>query len=121
MKVLVIDDDTDARTMVRHLLESEGVETEEAESATLAAPLLKEKTYDVVLLDLQMPGVSWMDAVRTVRSLAPDSAVVVLSAHADWDVFFDAVKEGARDVVMKPFRAAELLRVIRHATETAAG
>ncbi len=111
-KILVVDDDAQIRKLVRVNLEGRGYTVEEAVDGEDAITHLKANTYDLVILDLVMSGVSGIDVCNWVREHS-DVPIIVLSAHDDEEQKVRALDAGADDFVTKPFGQEELLARIR--------
>lgn len=114
--VLVVDDDQPTREMLERSLTLRGFECSVAGSAVDAAELLTEEDFDILLLDILMPGRSGMELLRVVAD-HPQMAVVVLSAFADAFAATKALKVGADDYVTKPVNLDELAVRIERAIE----
>lgn len=114
--VLTVDDDAAIRRMLRGVLADEGHETGEAANAAEAYAALEQRRWDVVLLDLTMPGEHGLDALVRIREQAPDTAVIVVSGESSLENALRAGQRGAFDFVAKPVRDPEhLLEVLREA------
>ena len=114
--VLTVDDDPAIRRTLRAVLEDEGHETGEAGNAAEAYAALEQRRWDVVLLDLTMPGEHGLDALLRLREQAPDTAVIVVSGESTLENAVKAGQRGAFDFVAKPIRDPEhLLAVVREA------
>lgn len=109
-RVLVVDDDVDIRDVVGAMLEAVGLIAESAASAEEAIDLVSSSSYDLLVLDWNLPGMSGLDLCRHVRNELRLSAlpVLFLTAHASTSDVVEAFASGADDFVMKPFRAPEL-------------
>src|SRR5580765_3696827 len=118
--VLTVDDDPAIRRTLRAVLEDEGHETGEAGNAAEAYAALEQRRWDVVLLDLTMPGEHGLDALLRLREQAPDTAVIVVSGESTLENAVKAGQRGAFDFVAKPIRDPEhLLAVGREPTPAA--
>ena len=115
-RALVVDDDQPTREMLERSLALRGFGCTVAGSAVEAAGLLTEEDFDVLLLDILMPGRSGMELLRVVAD-HPRMAVVVLSAFADAFAATKALKVGADDYVTKPVNLDELAVRIERAIE----
>ena len=114
---MVVDDASDTRLLARLLLERAGYDVVEAETAEDALGLLADDRPDVILLDLQLPGMDgWgmLDVLRK-RDLLDGTRVVLFSAHVDPREFRRAEREGATSYLVKPFTASQLLDCIGQA------
>src|SRR5512143_2778136 len=111
-KILIVDDDAQIRKLVRVNLEGRGYAVQEAADGQEAIKYLAEETYDLVLLDLVMEGMSGIDVCAWLRERS-DVPVIVLSAHDDEELKVRALDTGADDYLVKPFGHEELLARIR--------
>jgi len=104
--ILVVDDDLLQLTRISNILQGIGYEVTVAESGEYALQLLygakKKKNIQLVLLDMIMPEMSGMEVLRTINSKSPGLPVIVLTANASVSSVIDAMKEGARDFIIKP-------------------
>jgi DNA-binding NtrC family response regulator len=112
LDVLVVDDDPAIREALRAVLEHAGHGVHEAEGADMALEALDGKRFDVVLLDLAMPGMNGLDALTRIRELAPDTAVIVVSGEATVANAIKAGQRGAFDFIEKPPDRERLLDVV---------
>ena len=119
--VLVVDDEKNIRRTVRMVLEGEGYTVEEAGSAEEALARLPEIGADVVLLDVQLPGASGLEALDALAKTETDGArpsVVMISGHGTLQDAVRAVKAGAYDFLDKPLDRDRLIVTLRNAIET---
>jgi len=113
-RVLVVDDDPATRQMVAEVMGSVGLEAKECETAEQAEQLLSEGPYDMVVLDVHLPGMSGLDLVRRIRASELDKGgnaqlpVLLISGQSSSKDIVDAFASGADDFVVKPFRTPEL-------------
>jgi NarL family two-component system response regulator LiaR len=117
VQVLIVDDHNVVRQGLRFLLEQEaGIEVvgdcADGESAILAVERLVPA---VVLLDLQMPGMGGIAALRQVKALSPTTQVIVLTSHQGDDLVFDAVRAGATSYLLKTAAVDEVVRAVHAA------
>src|SRR3989442_3722072 len=116
-RVLVVDDDTLLRRLVtQQLLRSDFAATPAA-SARECLQLLREADYDVILLDILMPDMSGLDALREIRKLEDPPEVVMLTADASLSTGIEAMRAGAYDYLTKPATLDEMEAVLRKADE----
>jgi two-component system KDP operon response regulator KdpE len=119
--VLVVDDEAPLRTVLRSSLSANGCEVEEARSGEEAVAAVERRPFDLVLLDMNMPGMDGLDACREIRRLSPGSGIVMLTVRDTEDDKVGALEAGADDYVTKPFRLRELtarLRAVLRRTRT---
>ena len=117
-KILVVDDEAPIRKLVRVNLEGRGYTVDEAVDGEDAITRLKATSYDLLILDLIMPGLSGLDVCTWVREHS-DLPVIVLSARNEEKQKVQALDAGADDFVTKPFGQEELLARIRAVTRRA--
>jgi two-component system response regulator AtoC len=116
-RVLVVDDEENLRHMLQILLKREGYEPVGASSVDAAVGELAKHPFDVVLVDLRMPGRGGLELVDEVRRRKLDTTVVVMTAYGSREVAIEAMKRGAYDYLSKPFEADELVLLLRKAEE----
>lgn len=100
--VLVVDDDPEVRSLLLEALQLRGYEVRGAPDGTDALREITRRPPDVILLDIEMPGLNGVDALPAIRALAPDAAVIMVSGSSDADVSRQALARGAFDYVTKP-------------------
>jgi two-component system, OmpR family, KDP operon response regulator KdpE len=111
-RVLVVDDNLSIQKLVSVNLQARGYAVDVAGAGEEALRLFKEGSYDLVILDLILPGLSGIDVCALIRQLS-DVPIVVLSAREDEDLKVHALDTGADDYVTKPFSPKELLARVR--------
>ncbi len=115
MRVLFVDDNEINRRVVREMLRPSGVDLAEAEDGETGLRMLDANTYDIVLMDLRMPGVDGLTAIRRIRARDDAKAqvpVIVITADTGSSVRPDCVAAGADDVILKPASMTTLYDVI---------
>jgi two-component system, OmpR family, response regulator len=113
MRLLVIEDEPRIRSFLTRGLEAEGFSVDTAETGWVALHRVRRERYDLVVLDLLLPGVDGLTVLRAVRDEHPALPVVILSARTDLRTKLLGFELGARDYVAKPFSLEELLARIR--------
>jgi two-component system KDP operon response regulator KdpE len=113
-RILVVDDAPQIRRVMRTALSTEGYVVDDARTAEDAITKVHENKYDLVLLDMNMPGMGGLEACRAIRSVS-DMAIVMLTVRNSERDKVDALDAGADDFVSKPFSTPELLARIRAA------
>ena len=108
-RLLVVDDQKNMRATTAMVLRQAGYLVDEAEDGAAALKRLEGDSYDVVLTDLRMPDVDGMDVLRTVRQVAPETEVIVMTAYGTIESAVEAMRRGAHDFIAKPFKEDELL------------
>ena len=115
--VLVVDDEKRIRDVCLKMLTGEGHEVAGAETAEAGIRMVKNRHFDIILLDLMMPGISGLDALVQIRATHPDTVVIVITGYATLEHSIEAMKKGAFDFLSKPFSPGDLLIVINRAVE----
>ncbi|HOS63101.1 MAG TPA: sigma-54 dependent transcriptional regulator [Myxococcota bacterium] len=118
-KLLVVDDDTAALESLLQIFEIEGFEVTGVSDGTAALEALRADEYGVVLSDLRMPGMDGMDLLKTIKTLKPDTEVVIMTAFGTIEKAVEAMREGAYDFVTKPLKRPLVVRSVRRAQEKA--
>jgi two-component system response regulator HydG len=115
--ILVVDDDPSILDMTEDLLTEAGFEVTKCESGEKALAHADERDWDVVLTDLQMPGIDGLDLLAAMREKRPDTPVVLMTAFGTIQTAVAAIRGGALDFVTKPFQSDELLVSLERALE----
>jgi two-component system nitrogen regulation response regulator NtrX len=113
-RILLIDDDAGIRDSMRMPLEYEGYEYLSAASAEEGIALAQRESPDIVFLDVKMPGMDGMEALKRIKAINEAVPIVMISAHGTTSTAFEASKRGAVDFIEKPFGAERLLVTIRN-------
>lgn len=113
--ILVVDDDTAHRTMLKAHLGGEGYEIVEADDGDVAIHLAREREIDLVLLDLKMKRVGGMEALAAIQEVKPKLPVIIITAFSSVENAVEAMKKGAFDYVTKPVDAVELTLTVERA------
>ncbi len=113
--LLVVDDERNIRRTLRMVLETEGYQVLEAESAERALEVLAAEPVDLGIFDIRLPGMDGLTLLSRARELWRDLPVIVISGHADTSDVVDAVKRGAADFFSKPVDRDRVLVSVRNA------
>jgi DNA-binding NtrC family response regulator len=117
IRVLITDDEKNIRELLRDSLADRVASVSAVDSGILALQALEQNEYDVLLLDLQMPGMDGISVLKELKVHDLITEVIILTANATVQTAVEAMKLGAYDYLMKPFKIAELLPVIEKAYE----
>jgi DNA-binding NtrC family response regulator len=117
LHVLVVDDDEAVRKACCKIASGMGFAVVGADSATTARAILKHQRIDLLLLDLKLPGGGGLPLLEQVKTLHPDTAVIVMTAFATVSSAVEAMRIGAGDYLTKPFALEELTRVLERAAQ----
>jgi len=112
-KVLVVDDEAALRKALRTSLVASGFAVEEARSGEEAVDAVQRSNFDLVLLDINMPGLNGFDACQQIRAMSPRSGIVMVTVKDFEEDKVRALEAGADDYVTKPFRLRELTARLR--------
>ncbi len=116
-RILIVDDDANIRRAIFHVLKSE-YDVTMVESGNKAIEILRnDMDFDVVSLDLQMPGISGIETLKIIKHLNPTTEVLIVTAHSDVESAKGALKFGAYEYLDKPFGNHELRKAIRKGVE----
>ncbi|MTI65747.1 MAG: response regulator [Firmicutes bacterium] len=115
-KVLVVDDAAFMRMMVKDILTNNGYEVVgEAANGKEAVESFKQTNPDIVTLDITMPEMDGIEALKEIKKLNGDAKVIMCSAMGQQAMVMEAIKEGASDFVVKPFQADRVLEALNKA------
>ena len=120
-RVLVVDDDRRLRDMVRRALESAGFEVDSAEDGGRALAAISQRAFDVVVLDVLMPGVDGLGVARRLRQRGDATPILMLTARDGVPDRVAGLDAGADDYLVKPFSIEELLARVRALLRRASG
>ena len=118
LDLLLVDDDAELRSDMARFLSRQGHTVEQCDNGAAALDLLERQAFDVVVLDLMMPGMSGLDVLKELQSRHAECEVVVLTGEATIESAVEAMKLGAREFLTKPISLKELDRLVRKAHET---
>jgi two-component system, chemotaxis family, chemotaxis protein CheY len=113
-KVLVVDDAAFMRMMIKDILRKGGYEViGEAEDGVKAVEKYRELRPDLVTMDITMPDMDGITAVKEIRKVDPNAMIIMCSAMGQQAMVIDAIQAGAKDFVVKPFQPERVLEAVR--------
>lgn len=118
-KILVVDDESSITTFLKQHLEREAYEVVTAETGEDGLDVYKAELPDIILLDINLPGISGIETLEALRKISEDVIVIIISAHGDIETAVKAIKLGAYDFVEKPFDLKRISVLIHKSLETA--
>jgi DNA-binding NtrC family response regulator len=116
-KALVIDDDKATLDLLKFQLEAEGFETTTADCGEKGLNYVKEKEYDIILTDLNLPDINGIEMVRRTKEIAPETEIIMVTGFGSMEKAIEATKAGAFYYIEKPVEFEELLVLIEKAVE----
>jgi two-component system phosphate regulon sensor histidine kinase PhoR len=112
-QILVIDDEARIRDACKIVLTDKGYDVEVAADGEQGLLMIKERHFDIILVDLMLPSISGFDVLSEVRTLHPDTVVIVITGYATLEHSIEAMKKGAFDFIPKPFTPDQLRTVVK--------
>lgn len=115
-RVLVVDDAAFMRMMIKDILSKNGFEVAgEAENGAVAVKLYKELNPDIVTMDITMPEMDGIAAVKAIKEIDPRAKVIMCSAMGQQLMVMEAIQAGARDFIVKPFQQERVVQALEKA------
>jgi response regulator RpfG family c-di-GMP phosphodiesterase len=116
-RVLVVDDEKFIRDIIADFLGMEGYIVRTAEDGTSAVTELERARYDMVISDLKMPKMGGLDLLKEVARVHPDTLTVIMTGFGTVETAIDAMKRGAYDYILKPFKVEEIVHIVQRGLE----
>lgn len=117
-RILIVDDNVDLAEGLRDGLEEEGCITTMATSAEDAIKLCRSAEFDLILMDVKLPGIDGIGGLIEIQKINPDSRIVVMSGYKIDTLLNEAIRRGATSVLQKPFSVEQVLEIIREIQPT---
>lgn len=115
--ILIVDDEASVRDSLCKWFQFEGYRVDTAEDARVALKKLQENSWDIVLLDIKMPGMDGLELQRRIKQIDKNIVTIIITAFAAVDTSIQALKEGAFDYIVKPVDPDDMSHLIRNAVE----
>jgi DNA-binding NtrC family response regulator len=116
-KVLLVDDETDFLTTLAERLETRGLKVNTANSGEDAVAKVDNQSFDLIVLDLAMPGIDGLETLKRIKAKQPDAEIIMLSGQGSIKTSIEAMKLGAEDFIEKPVDISELMDRISEAKD----
>ena len=116
-KILIVDDEKIVRESLFHWFEEDGYTVDTAEDGESALRKFDKSKFDLLLVDMKMPGMSGLDLLKKVKEIDKDTIVILITAFASVPSAITALKDGAYDYVTKPVDPDELAHIVEKALE----
>ncbi len=110
--ILVVDDEISVQTLLKNFLSKQGFWVETADDGTSALELMEEKSFNLILSDLKMPRMGGIEFLEHVQKISPQTITIIMTGFGTVETAIKAMKIGAYDYILKPFKLAELLLLI---------
>ncbi|MCR5203106.1 MAG: response regulator [Lachnospiraceae bacterium] len=115
-KILIVDDASFMRTTIRDILESGGFEiVGEAENGELGIDLYESLHPDLVIMDITMPVMDGLEALKRIKKIDQAAKVVMCSAMGQQEIVIESIKCGANDFIVKPFQSEKVIEAVKRA------
>ena len=111
-RILVVDDEDDLRMLLDHVVSSAGYHVTTAEDGQDAILKIQNNTFDLALLDIQMPNASGIEVLKYLKKNAPTTKAIMLTGYADLKYAMEAREYGARDFISKPYKLEDIMKTI---------
>jgi DNA-binding NtrC family response regulator len=111
-RILIVDDEEDLRNLLSQYLSTTGYDIHSAEDGEKAIEALYANTFDVVLLDIQMPKVGGIEVLKYISQHTPQTKVIILTGYGDLKNAMEARQYGASDFINKPYKLEDILSTI---------
>ena len=108
-KTLIVDDDRAVRNSLQEILELEDYPTDSVATGEEALQFIEKDGYELVILDLKLPGVQGIEVMHQIHQRAPETKVIILTGYASPETAIEALRAGAEDYIQKPYDVAEIL------------
>ncbi|MFO7171037.1 MAG: response regulator transcription factor, partial [Chloroflexota bacterium] len=118
--ILLVDDEANIRLTLGVLLERAGYSVTAAENGETAVELLERQTFDLMVVDLKMPGMDGMQVVAAARQRQPDMAIIVLTGHGSLETAIEGLHQGVFDYMLKTSEPSDVVERVRAALEARA-
>lgn len=113
-RILIVDDASFMRMMIKEILTDHGFEViGEAQDGQIAIEKYKELHPDLVTLDITMPEMDGITALKEIKKIDPEAKVIMCSAMGQQAMVIDAIQAGAKDFIVKPFQADRVIEVVK--------
>lgn len=113
-KILIVDDAAFMRMMIKDTLKKNGYENLiEAADGELAVQAFKTEKPDLIIMDITMPNKNGLEALKEIKQLDPNAKIVMCSAMGQESMVVEAIRSGAKDFIVKPFKADRVLKTVQ--------
>jgi two-component system OmpR family response regulator len=115
-RVLVVDDEEEFVSTLVERLQLRAIDAEGVTRGAEALELLKEREFDIILLDVKMPGLGGLEVIRRIKAVHPKTEVILLTGHSSAEAVEEGMNAGALEYLMKPVDIEDLIRLFKRAS-----
>jgi DNA-binding NtrC family response regulator len=112
-RILIVEDEDTLCESLQRVFRREGYEAHIADSAETAFRLLEDSTFDLIITDVILPGISGIELISRYKERNPDQKVIIMTAYASLQTAVEALRVGASDFIVKPIMHDELKRMVK--------
>jgi DNA-binding NtrC family response regulator len=112
-RILIIEDEDTLCESLQRVFRREGYEADIADSAETAFRILENNTYDLIITDIILPGISGIELIARYKEKNPDQKVIIMTAYASLQTAVESLRVGASDFIVKPIMHDELKRMVK--------
>ena len=116
-KILVVEDDEGMRMFVTSVLKKRGYTVSEAETGENALEKVREGAFDLIIMDVKLPGISGIEALEKIKEIDPSAIILIMTAYGNREMALEAIKKGAYDYFSKPFQIKDMEVIINRSLE----
>jgi DNA-binding NtrC family response regulator len=117
-RILIVDDQVGMLETFTDILEAKGYHVETAEDGFTAIDKVKQNPFDIIFMDIKMPGINGVQTFREIKKINEKTRVIMMTAYAVEDLIKEAIEEGAYTVIYKPFNMENVIRTIERVLKT---
>ena len=111
-RILIIEDDEEMRSLLEDVLDEEGFKTESASNGSEGLRKLSKESFDLILTDIRMPGLTGLDILPVIKRLQPEASVIVITAFGNEEIHRRSVEKGAAGYLEKPIHMDKLKTLV---------
>jgi len=117
ISILIVDDEITIRESLSKWFELDGYYTDSAEDAYTALTKLKERSWDIILIDIRMPGIDGFELQKRIKNFDKDILTIIITGFSSVPKIMQAMQDGAFDYIVKPIDPEEIRQIVRNAVQ----